>query len=88
MTSMQERFKRAYNVLESEAETLDEDTYKQILSGDNINLMWLRNEAGLWADYEEDISWIIDDVNYDPNHPDNLSHSVYELWKTIHTQGG
>ncbi len=83
MSNMQERFKRTYKVLEEESKTWDEDTFNTVVKGDNLNLMWLRNEANLWEDWDEDKDWIIDGVHYDPNHPDNLSYSVYKLWQSV-----
>lgn len=81
MTDMQERFKRAFEVLEKEYQLIkSEDDYEPFLDGDSLCLRWLRNEAKLWEDYEEDNLWIINGVDYNPNHPDNLSDSVYKLW--------
>jgi len=80
MTTINERFKRAYKVLEEEFSNMDTDIIDTVRE-EGPNLMWLRNEAKLWEDYEEDTSMIIDGVNQDPNHPDNLSDIVWRSFK-------
>jgi hypothetical protein len=57
---------------------------KQDCQWHGIDLMWLRNEAGLWEDYEEDESMLIDDCDQNPNHPDNLSALVWRSFKHCH----
>lgn len=86
MSIMEERFKRAYQVLDKEIKDNypEPEDYNKFVMCDMVDLMWLRNEARLWEDYKEDSSWIINGVNYDPNHPDNLSSSVYKLWQQVH----
>lgn len=77
MSDMKTRFVRALNKLEETWETLSQDEKDSILSGDEqFCTRWLRNESGLWADYQEDESFIINGVQTDPNHPDNLSDMV------------
>ena len=80
---MQERFKRAFKILENESKFWDYETYTKVLYEDALDLRWLRNAAKLWSDYEEDVSWVIKGIHYDPNHPDNLSEQVYNTWKEI-----
>ena len=82
MNKMHERFTRAYNVLDKaiKEEYPDIEDRKQL---QEINLMWLRNEANLWVDWEADDSWIVDGVHCDPNHPDNLSSMVFNYWKQV-----
>lgn len=80
MSSMEYRFKRAFKVLDEDSKSWSEEEFEAVIS-EGLNLMWLRNEAKLWSDYEEDADWLLDGVQYDPNHPDNLSDSVFKLWK-------
>lgn len=85
MSTMGERFKRAYKVLDEDlklAFPLKGERVSVILEN-GIDLRALRNEANLWEDYIEDKSWIIGGVNCDPNHPDNLSDIVYKHWLMI-----
>lgn len=89
VSNMEERFQRAYQVLDKaikECHPNPED-YNKFVMCDMVDLMWLRNEADLWKDYEDNPSWIINGINYDPNHPDNLSGSVYKLWQQVHQNG-
>lgn len=80
MITIQDRFKRAYDVL---VDFYNDDTTKmrELIAEDSLSLMWLRNEAKLWEDYEEDMTMIIDGMNMDPNHPDNLSAYVWQCFK-------
>ncbi|AGH31898.1 hypothetical protein VPIG_00040 [Vibrio phage PWH3a-P1] len=89
MSKMEERFKRAYQVLDKVIKECHPtpEQYNKFVVCDIVDLMWLRNEADLWSDYETDGSWVINGINYDPNHPDNLSHSVYKLWQQVHKHG-
>jgi len=80
MNNMQERFKRVFQFLEDTYLDPDNIEGQDVLLSGELNLMWLRNETGLWEDYEEDPYWIINGIQYDPNHPDNLSDSVYKWW--------
>lgn len=73
------RFKRAWETLES----LDQDAM-YIAKEHGLNLMWLRNQAGLWVDYEECEDMEFDGINMDPNHPDNLSAYVWDCFKSTH----
>lgn len=82
MTTIQDRFKRAYQVLRDIADD-NLDYMRNLIKEDDLNLMHLRNEAKLWSDYEEDMTMIIDGVQCDPNHPDNLSHNVWETFKLL-----
>ena len=50
----------------------------------DMNLQWLRNAARLWTDYTPNDFYMFDGVDYDPNNPDNLSNSVFELWCNVH----
>ena len=68
MIDMQKRFKRAFDILTNESNNWSKEDYKLALDGE-LHLMWLRNEAKLWEDYVEDRGWIINGINYDPNHP-------------------
>ena len=72
---------RAFNVL-VEFQKANEFVMSEQLKDNDLNLRWLRNEAKLWEDYEEDESCIINGVNYDPNHPDNLSAVVWASFRT------
>jgi len=80
---MEQRFKRAFILLVNESKGWTKEEFTSVLEH-GLNLMWLRNEANLWVDYVEDKDWVINGVNYDPNHPDNLSNSVFELWRDIY----
>lgn len=85
MSTMEERFKRAYKVLDEGIKLnypLQED-YRKFIETDCIDLRLLRNEASLWEDYKEDVSWIIGGVSCDPNHPDNLSDLVFKHWQAV-----
>ena len=83
MTTIQERYKRVYDFLATE---LDEWSAEELdlLRNEGMDLMYLRNETGLWEDYEEDETMIIDGCNQDPNHPDNLSHAVWKSFALCH----
>lgn len=81
MATIQERFMRAFNVL-IEFQKENEFVMSEQLKDDDLNLMWLRNEAKLWEDYEEDVTCIINGIQYDPNHPDNLSAVVWKAFRT------
>lgn len=82
MNNMQARFKRAYQVLDKEYGTMNDEHKQQMVHENAICLRWLRNEAKLWEDYEED-PWYVNGCDNNPNHPDNLSYLVYEWWKTV-----
>lgn len=81
MITIQDRFKRAYQVL-VDLYNKDNTYARELIAEDSLSLMWLRNEAKLWQDYEEDMTMVIDGVNMDPNHPDNLSAYVWQCFKT------
>lgn len=76
MKAYTERFKRAWAKLES-----IEPHALEIAKEHGLDLMWLRNQAGLWVDYEENEDMIINGINMDPNHPDNLSDYVWKCFK-------
>tara|TARA_R110000850_G_scaffold270524_1_gene403607 strand:- start:1418 stop:1693 length:276 start_codon:yes stop_codon:yes gene_type:complete len=83
MTTINERYKRAYQLLVGTFSTMsskDKDAVRQ----NGLDLRWLRNEAGLWKDFEEDLTMVIDDCNQDPNHPDQLSAAVWRSFKLLH----
>lgn len=80
MATINERFKRTYKVLEKQFKTTSKEDMEELCE-DGLNLRWLRNEAGLWEDFEEDVTMIIDGCNLDPNHPDNLSDAVWRSFK-------
>lgn len=83
MSSIQDRFKRTYKLLEEVFSVMSKEDITTIRK-EGINLMTIRNKAGLWGDYEEDISVVIDGYQVDPNHPDNLSSIVWESFKNCH----
>lgn len=83
MTTIQERYKRVYEVLVSTFASMSEED-KNTVRKEGINLRWLRNEARLWSDFVEDESMVIDDCNQDPAHPDQLSDSVWGSFKLCH----
>lgn len=81
MVTIQDRFIRAFNVLVEKQRVHPEDM-KDALKNDDLCLMWLRNEANLWEDYDEsDTTCLVNGVNYDPNHPDNLSAQVWNAFR-------
>lgn len=80
MVTIQERFMRAFNVL-MKFQKENEFVMSEQPKDNDLNLTWLRNEAKLWEDYEEDMTCIVGGVNYDPNHPDNLSASVWNAFR-------
>lgn len=85
MVTIQDRFIRAFNVLVEKQRVHPEDM-KDALKNDDLCLMWLRNEANLWEDYDEsDTTCRVDGVNYDPAHPDNLSAQVWNAFR-IHNK--
>ncbi len=82
MSTMEQRFKRAFQVLENIHIDADYQAMFGIIHENALCLRWLRNEAKLWEDYVQDEEWLINGVDYDPNHPDNLSDAVYRTWKS------
>lgn len=79
--TIQTRFKRAYQVLEDEFKVMDTQAESDKYRESGVNLTWLRNEAKLWEDYEEDLTMVLGCCNVDPNHPDNLSSLVWDAFK-------
>ena len=77
---MKERFFRAWEVLEEYKREFPGDML-DMLENDELNLMWVRNEAGLWDDWVEDPSMIVNGIDYNPNHPDNLSALVWDTFR-------
>lgn len=56
------------------------DFINEAVNMDEVETRWLRNACKLWADWKENEEFVIDGVNHDPNHPDNLSHRVFKEW--------
>lgn len=83
MTTINERYKRAYELLVGTFSTMDSEDKAEVRQN-GLCLRWLRNEADLWIDFEEDLTMIIDDCNQDPNHPDQLSDAVWRSFKLCH----
>lgn len=87
MSNMKARFVRALDTLKKEFDKLSPEDKESVLSGkEQFCGRWLRNEAELWTDYEEDLSFVVDGVQTDPNHPDNLSYMVISWF--LYTRGG
>ncbi len=79
---MNTRFKRTYKTIQDIYEECNPDEKNSMLEGD-LCLRYLRNESGLWDDWNEDSFWKFDGVDYNPDHPDNLSYTAYELWLQV-----
>lgn len=74
------RFFRAWEVLEKHKKEFPGDMLDMI-ENDEISRMWIRNEANLWTDWISDKQYIIDGVDYNPGHPDNLSETVWQAFR-------
>lgn len=83
MVTIQERFLRAWKVLD-DYRVNNPTEMSRMIKSDELGRMWLRNEAKLWEDYVEDPVMIIECVNVDPNHPDNLSEQVWHSFRVVH----
>ncbi|QAY01388.1 hypothetical protein ASwh1_328 [Aeromonas phage Aswh_1] len=83
MSNIQSRYRRVMDWLETQLIENPEDI-KIAIKYDSVNLMVLRNATNLWVDYEENTDYILDGVNHDPNHPDNLSAIVWNNFRSKH----
>lgn len=75
MNIIQREYNKAMQFLESIwSKSSHEEKMNMTMYG--INGRWLRNEANMWESYVDSVEYILNGINYDPLHPDNLSAIV------------
>lgn len=77
MNKMQQEYDKAMTFLKEEWSKLSPQE-KNSITINGINGLWVRNESGLWESYEECQDFILNGIDYNPLHPDNLSAMVIE----------
>jgi hypothetical protein len=86
---MEERIKRGYNLLVEEAKEWDYEFTQLVLYEDYKDeealLRWIRNVAKLWVGFEKDEDWVINGIDFNPNHPDNVSKFILDLWRDTYS---
>jgi hypothetical protein len=87
---MEERIKRGYNFLVEESKEWNYQLTTAVLYEDYIDeeglLRWVRDVAKLWVGYEKDEDWVINGIDFNPNHPDNVSRIILDLWRETYSQ--